>query len=468
MRSVHFPRALAFAVALTSLAAAGAARADVTSPAYDPSKLCRAEWYDQVGRWQTNTGEKSIKNNSAIKSKLYCPIRKVTSAPGVYNDYIQKVELPFTFAQPGQVDCVVRTWRTGVNGSQEDNVLRPAFASMLNQTTATTNDQKKTMTITGGPSTTAGFWDGTSPSFGKPSWYYSMVTCDVPPGAKLWPYKVTEAGADRGYTIDPMITCPLTSDMHWRMSENPSGVPGPTGYVMAQAFGGLSKFYFSCPVPNKNFVQVSLGRAGVQVSGCSMDTTNIVTPQWPATNGTEWPTDVLPLPYHRSIYVPSTGTHTLHCGQTSSSGDSKWMSYRTIPNNSKTTHWTASASSNNTEAYTDRAIDNDGSSRWNTNGRGLKNAWYQVDFGSNIPVISNLILDSGTSTNDWARKFTVMFSNDGNSWIELNQYTGTGSVTSVTFSEQAHRFIRIRLDQDMPGTSYWSIHELQLLRNNGN
>lgn len=81
MKLIHLRRGLAFAGALTSLAAAGAARADVTSPAYDASK-CRPVWYDQVDRWETNDAEQSIKNKSAIKSTVGLPQQRVLSELG--------------------------------------------------------------------------------------------------------------------------------------------------------------------------------------------------------------------------------------------------------------------------------------------------------------------------------------------------------------------------------------------------
>jgi hypothetical protein len=470
MKFVHVHCALAFAVALTSLA--GAARADVTPAVAYNTKDCRPARYDEVDRWQKNDAEQSIKNNSTERSVLFCPIKKLASGPGVYDDYIKTVSLPFTFAQAGQVECVVQTWRTGIlyGESSVDNVLTPTFGASLNQTTPTTNDAKKTLTITGGPATLAGYWDGNSAGLGRGSWYYSMVRCSVPPGAKLWPYKITEAGTNRGYTIDPMISCPLTSDMHWRVSDNydDSNVHGPSGFVMAQAFGTLQKFYFTCPVKNGQVVQLGLGHAsGGNISGCSLDSTNMAAPQWPASVfGPEWPSDVIALPYTRSLYVPSTGAHTLTCGQTGRLGDSKWMSIRTAPFANRIGKWAVTASNNAGAA--NQAIDANGGSRWTTNGRGLKNMWYQVDLGTGTTSITNLILDAGTSTNDYARKFTVMVSDNASSWIELGQFTGTGPLTSVTFSEQPYRYFRIRLDQDMPApNTYWSIHDIQLIRNNG-
>lgn len=469
MNLKYLRHALAFAGALASLVTAGAARADVPSPEYD-AQGCRPAIFNEVGRWELNDAEDSIKNKSAVTSTLYCPIKKLASGPGVTNDYIKTITLPFTYEQPGLVRCVAQTWRTGIQygESSVDNLLTGSFEASNNQTTATTT--KKNLTLAGGPWTRSGYWDGTSASFGKASWYYSMVRCSVPPGAKLWPYKVTESGTSTGYTIAPMTTCPLTSDMNWRITQNEdNNAHGPSGYVMAQAYGGFKKFYFICPVTNGQVVQLAVGHAsGVNPSGCNLDSSNMAAPTWATIyTGSDWPTDVLALPYSRSLYVPSTGSHKLYCGQDGASGDSKWMSIRTLPNPSQVGKWTVTASSNAGAA--NQAIDRVGTTRWNTNGRGLKDAWYQVDFGTGPPpTVTNVILDAGGSTNDYARKFTVMFSSDGANWFEVSQFTGTGPLTSVTFSEQTWRFLRIRLDQDMPApNTYWSIHELQLLRNSG-
>lgn len=454
-------RTLTFSVALSSILA-GAARADVETKGIDASK-CRAQQSIDVATLKTDTAAKTIKNDSATQTlTVYCPIKKVTSGPNVSNDYIKSVTLDVTFDLPGTIACTVDTWRTGVTEGVDGNKLPLSFGNSLTRTTATAT--KQALTMTGGASTTARYWQGTSDTFGRASWYYSMVRCRLPPKATLHPYKVLESGLDTGHTIEPMITCPLDSDMSWRMNEDDTSNPGPQGYVQAQSSGLKEKFRFTCPTTNNRLIQLAFGHAsGPNISGCSFNNTNMAAPQWLAYNGAEWPTEVLPVAWDRTMLVPVNGTFTLTCGQYGPQGDSKWMSMRTAPAPTRT--WTVSASNNSGGA--NLATDGKGNTRWTTNTRGLKNMYYEINMGPNPPVVTNLILDSGTSTNDYARKFTILFSWDHTNWFELKQVTAKGPVVSTTFSEQVAPYWRIRLDQDLPApNTYWSVHELNLLRNN--
>lgn len=461
MKTLRLHHALALAGTLASLTSA-TARADVETTGMDASK-CIAQQSVDVPKLKANKTAKTIKNDSATETlTVYCPIKKVASGPGISNDYIKRVTLDLTFDLPGTASCEVWTWRTGVDSGVDNNRLSPTFGNSLTRTTATAT--KQPLTLTGGAATTARYWDGTSATYGRASWYFSMVRCRLPPKATIHPYKVLESGADTGYTIEPMSTCALDSDMSWRVNEDDTSRPGPTGQVQAQASGTAEKFRYTCPTTNNRIYQLAFGHAsGPNISGCSLNNPNMAAPQWLAFNGPEWPTEVLPVAYAPTMLIPMNGAFTLYCGQYGPQGDSKWMSIRTAPNRSRAGRWTVKAS-NNTNGV-DGALDSSGGTRWATNTRGLAGMWYQIDFGTNIPVISNVILDSGTWTNDWARKFTVMFSSDAVNWFELPQ-TATGPVTSVTFSEQAYRYMRIRLDQDMPGTNYWSIAELNVMRNN--
>ncbi|MDB4981248.1 MAG: hypothetical protein JWM82_2000 [Myxococcales bacterium] len=75
------------------------------------------------------------------------------------------------------------------------------------------------------------------------------------PGATIsGDISVTESGSSTGYTIDPMITCPLTSDMAWLYVDANTI---SAGYTRAQASGSALKSVYTCPVPNNAVVEVA-------------------------------------------------------------------------------------------------------------------------------------------------------------------------------------------------------------------
>ena len=98
--------------------------------------------------------------------------------------------------------------------------------------------------------------------------------------------------------------------------------------------------------------------------------------------------------------------------------------------------------------------------------------WYEVDLGPNFGAFNEITLDSGSSTNDYARSFTVYVLNPYTSnWDPLASVTATSPFTSVTFPEQYARYFYIALNQNIVDAKntpwYWSIYNLGVNWNYG-
>jgi len=100
------------------------------------------------------------------------------------------------------------------------------------------------------------------------------------------------------------------------------------------------------------------------------------------------------------------------------------------------------------------------STRWTPGTSQTPGQWFQVDFGS-AKVFHQLVLDAGTSTNDYPRGYQVTVSNDGVNWSSpVASGVGTSTVTTITFAAQAARYVRVT--QTGSNSGYWSISELNV------
>ena len=121
--------------------------------------------------------------------------------------------------------------------------------------------------------------------------------------------------------------------------------------------------------------------------------------------------------------------------------------------------WTASASSTSPSGdVPSKAIDGDLGTRW-SGGHGMANGdWFQVDMGS-LQAFSGLLVDSASSTGDFARGYQVYVSNDGVSWGNaIASGAGAGQLSRVVFPTVTARYVRV---VQLGGAgNWWSIHEL--------
>jgi F5/8 type C domain len=455
--------------ALAVIFAARPARADVPTNV-NPAN-CRAAEFDQTSLFTTGSHSITAKTSNTGNFSVYCPITKKTSGPAVLSgDGIKSVKVTTTSA--GLVDCMVMTRRAPISGDSDNNQISP--------TPEGRNSTALTFTITTPSNRPVRYWDanGTPPSGSDlsltPAWYYSYLSCSLSPGATVSAdFVVTEYGTATGYTIDPMLTCPLTSNMHWRFSDI-QGAAG--GYTQAQSFGGFQQFSYSCPMVNvvqNAVVEVAATTTYINPSGCNLNNSNFSTFTYSLMDpsySSQWPTRVLDRPYRAVIGLPVQGSNTMYCGQNAASGDGRWASFRVSPNHSHIgapDSWVASSSEGATSV--NNAIDANTSTRWSSNKAGKAGMWYQVYAG--YKVFNELTFDSGTDVDDYPRAFTVLGSYDGVSFDEIASGTGSTHMISVTFGEQPYPYYRIRLDQDIKSsagaTKYWSIRELNLYLNDG-
>jgi hypothetical protein len=111
--------------------------------------------------------------------------------------------------------------------------------------------------------------------------------------------------------------------------------------------------------------------------------------------------------------------------------------------------------------FASNAGDGSASTRWTTGSSSAAGQWYQADMGA-AKTFSEIILDQGTSTNDYPAGYEVVVSNDGMNWgAPVATGSGTAGVaTFITFPQQTARYIRVRRTGAVG--SYWSIHEFRV------
>jgi uncharacterized repeat protein (TIGR02543 family) len=121
------------------------------------------------------------------------------------------------------------------------------------------------------------------------------------------------------------------------------------------------------------------------------------------------------------------------------------------------TGWVASASVSGGGSAAN-AIDGDNTTRWSTGADQANGQWFQVDMGS-AQTFNRIVMDAGTTTNDYPRGYQVTVSNDGTNWSSAVA-TGSGSnaVITVTFATQTARYIRVTQTGSATGT-WWSLQE---------
>ncbi|WP_220136715.1 discoidin domain-containing protein [Streptomyces himalayensis] len=123
------------------------------------------------------------------------------------------------------------------------------------------------------------------------------------------------------------------------------------------------------------------------------------------------------------------------------------------------TGWTATASATEPGGAAGNALDSDSGTRWSIGAPQAAGQWFKADIGSR-QWFNHLVLDSGTSTNDYPRGFTVEVSDDNTTWRTIANGEGTNAVTTVNFPITQARYIRVTLTK--AAGSWWSIAELRV------
>lgn len=138
----------------------------------------------------------------------------------------------------------------------------------------------------------------------------------------------------------------------------------------------------------------------------------------------------------------------------------KWSGTTTYP--ISRSGWTATASSSNSGEDPSRALDGDPSTRWTSGQQQSNGQYFQVDTGSSHSF-SQVVLDTGTSTTDYPRGYQLFVSNDATNWGNaIASGTGSGQITTISFSTQNARYLKIVQTGSTSGNTayWWSIAEL--------
>jgi hypothetical protein len=126
-------------------------------------------------------------------------------------------------------------------------------------------------------------------------------------------------------------------------------------------------------------------------------------------------------------------------------------------------NWTATASAG---SGANNMFDGNVGTRWSTGRPMQQGDWIVIDMGS-PQTFNAIILNSGSSTNDFPGRYEAFVSDDGLSWGDA-VVTGEGRqhMTVIRFpTEQSRRFVRIVLTEVNPQVSFhWSVAEASIVR----
>jgi glucosylceramidase len=105
------------------------------------------------------------------------------------------------------------------------------------------------------------------------------------------------------------------------------------------------------------------------------------------------------------------------------------------------------------------AVDDDASTRWSTDVAQAPGQQLQVDLGRR-EAFRRVVLDTGASTGDYARSWTLQTSDDAAGWRTLASGTGTGQLTTIDVPRTRARDLRV-VSTGSAG-NWWSVADLRL------
>src|SRR5713101_1151077 len=105
------------------------------------------------------------------------------------------------------------------------------------------------------------------------------------------------------------------------------------------------------------------------------------------------------------------------------------------------------------------AVDGDASTRYSTGVGQAPGQYLQVDFGKPIDA-RQVVFDTGVSTGDYPRGYTITTSTDGANWTTaVAAGQGTGQFTTADLSGAPVRYIRMTLSAS--SGSWWSVADVR-------
>ncbi|WP_258881696.1 discoidin domain-containing protein [Paenibacillus sp. sptzw28] len=84
---------------------------------------------------------------------------------------------------------------------------------------------------------------------------------------------------------------------------------------------------------------------------------------------------------------------------------------------------------------------------------------FTVDMGQS-QTFNNIVIDSGSGSNDYARSSDVFVFTDGTNWTKVTSVTGTGPLQQITFKAQTARYIKV-VNTGNEGY-WWSVAEFNV------
>jgi glucosylceramidase len=106
------------------------------------------------------------------------------------------------------------------------------------------------------------------------------------------------------------------------------------------------------------------------------------------------------------------------------------------------------------------AVDGDASTRYSTGEGQAPGQYLQVDFGKAIPA-RQVVFDTGASTGDYPRGYSVQTSADGTDWdTVVADGQGTGQFTTVDLAGKPIRYVRLTLTTADPN-DWWSVADVR-------
>ena len=105
------------------------------------------------------------------------------------------------------------------------------------------------------------------------------------------------------------------------------------------------------------------------------------------------------------------------------------------------------------------AVDGDASTRYSTGTGQAPGQYLQVDFGHAIAA-RQVVFDTGASTGDYPRGYTVATSTDGTNWTTVvADGQGTGQLTTADLAGVPVRFVRVTLTAS--SGNWWSVADVR-------
>jgi glucosylceramidase len=121
------------------------------------------------------------------------------------------------------------------------------------------------------------------------------------------------------------------------------------------------------------------------------------------------------------------------------------------------TGWTATASPASATDVPANAVDDDASTRFSTGAAQQPGQYLQVDFGRTLRP-ERIVFDTGASTGDYPRGYTIQASRDGQTWWTAPT-AGTGQFSTGDLNGRQTRYVRISVTGE--SGSWWSVADVR-------